>query len=523
MNDILFRFGKFPPLAACFLAAGLLLGAAAPRGVSQGGPPSQPATLRVHIQGPIGWPQVALVSRALREVQAGEAAMVVLELDTPGGRLDATRQLVTMVQAIRKSRVQVVSFVNSQAYSGGAILALSTGRIYMTPSGVIGDAYPIQMDALGRPKEIPEGIRSKEISALRSMMRSLALSFPEGRRKAVSVLAEGMVDPTMEIRKVQVKDKQGVTTVRVLTREQEDLLVEQGYQVKPLALICDSRSLVTLTAPQALDLGVSDGTVEDFSGLLSLFNVDPSEVKELHPTATEKFVDFLESISFLLLMGGLLFGMVALKIPGFGVPEVLSLVCFFLLFLAHYYAGLAGWLEPLLFLGGVALILLELFVIPGTFVVGGIGVLMALAGLVLSFQSFIIPENGMQTLYLEENLQYFVAAVLLLIAGGFLIAKLLPGLPLFHKVILESPGGPGRFTGQAEARVLLESEAVKPGKRGKALSPLRPAGRAEFEGEILDVQTEGEFLGPGTELVILRVESNKVVVKRLEEERGRKS
>ncbi len=515
----MFRSGKWFSLGGLFLSAFLLLGGEGPCQAGPGGGPSSPATLRVRIQGPIGWPQVALVSRALREVQAGEAAMVVLELDTPGGRLDATRQLVTMVQAIRKSRVQVVAFVNSQAYSGGAILALSTGRIYMTPSAVIGDAYPIQMDALGRPKEIPQGIRAKEISALRSMMRSLALAFPEGRRKAVSVLAEGMVDPTMEIRKVQVKDKQGVTTVRVLTREQEDLLVEQGYEVKPVALICDARSLVTLTAPQALDLGVSDGTVDDFPGLLSLFNVDPSEVKELRPTATEKFVDFLESISFLLLMGGLLFGMVALKIPGFGVPEVLSLVCFFLLFLAHYYAGLAGWLEPLLFLGGVALIVLELFVIPGTFVPGVLGGLMALAGLVLSFQSFIIPENGMEMLYLEENLQYFVVAVLLLIAGGFLLAKFLPGVPLFHKVILESPGGPGRFTGQAEARLILESDSIRPGKIGRALSTLRPAGRAEFDGEILDVQTEGDFLEPGTEVVILKVEANKVVVKRLEGDR----
>ena len=517
--NVTFRFGKALAAGGLFLLSILFLPPGAARSQAPAGEPSAPATLRVRIQGVIGWPQVALVSRALRQVESGEAAMVVLELDTPGGRLDATRQLVTMVQTIRKSRVQVVAFVNSQAYSGGAVLALSTGRIYMTPSAVIGDAYPIQQDALGNPKEIPEGIRAKEISALRSMMRSLALAFPEGRRKAVSVLAEGMVDPTMEIRKVQVRGKNGVTSVRILTRQQEDLLVEQGYEVKPLALISDSRSLVTLTAPQALDLGVSDGTVDDFPGLLSLFNVDPAEVKELHPTATEKFVDFLESISFLLLMGGLLFGMVALKIPGFGVPEVLALVCFFLLFLAHYYAGLAGWMEPLLFLGGVALIILELFVIPGTIVVGGIGALMALTGLVLSFQGFILPENEMQTLYLEENLQYFVVAVLLLLAGGFILSKILPGVPFFHKVILESPGGPGRFTGQAEAKVLLESGNIRPGKRGRALSTLRPAGRAEFDGEILDVQTEGEFLEPGTELEILRVDSNKVVVKGLEGDR----
>jgi len=500
-----------------FLSGGGLSGlwAQEPAG---GKEPSSPATLRVRIQGEIGWPQVALVSRALREVEAGRAAMVLLELDTPGGRLDATRQLVTLVQSIRKSRVQVVAFVNSQAYSAGAILALSTGRIYMTPTAVIGDAYPIQLDPLGNPKEIPQGVRAKEISALRSLMRSLAQAFPEGRRKAVSVLAEGMVDPTLEIRKVQVTDKNGVTSIRILTRRQEDLLVEQGYQVKPLALICDSRSLVTLTADQALDLGLSDGTVEDLAGLLSLFGVDPSEVKEMRPTATEKFVDFLESVSFLLLMGGLLFGMLALKMPGFGVPEVLSLACFFLLFLAHYYTGLAGWMEPLLFLGGVALIALELFVIPGTIIVGVLGGLMALVGLVLSFQSFVLPENEMQTLYLEENLQYFVAAVLLLILGGVLLSKILPGLPYFRRVILDSPGGPGRFTGQAEARILLETDRVRPGRRGKALSPLRPAGRADFDGEILDVQTEGEYVEAGTEVEILRVDSNKVVVKALERE-----
>jgi len=348
-------------------------------------------------------------------------------------------------------------------------------------------------------------------------MRKLAAAFPPERREAVAVLAEGMVDPSLEIRQVRVVDADGVASIRVLSRQQEELEIEKGHQVTPLASVASSRQLVTLTAEQAMQYGLAEGIVAGWDDLIKLFGVDPGGWREMELSGTERFADFLERISFFLLVGGVLAGLVAFKMPGFGVPEVLSLTCFFLLFLGHYYTGLSDWMEPLLFLAGVVLIGLELFVIPGTFVAGGLGIGLALVGLVLSFQGFILTEDELQGLVLEENLRSFLIAAFCVLAGAWLIWRLLPGLPLFHKAILVSSGGEGSATGGAEAPALRGMGRARVGRRGVAKTPLRPAGRIELDGEPLDAQTEGEYLEPGTPVEITRCDSNRVVVKAVAE------
>ena len=509
--------GRSCPLLVPFLAL-LLLFPAPAAGQQAGGAAAGGEILLVRITDVIGWQQVALVKHALRRVEGGGAGMLILEINTPGGRLDMTRKLVTMLQNLRSSEVETVAFVDGQAYSAGAIIALATGRVYMRENSGIGDAYPIQVDPTGQARKLEDELLEKQLSVMRKEVEILARAFGEGRRERIALLAKAMIDPRLRVRQVQVKDEKGVTETRLMDAAQEDVARSRGLQVTPLKSVVARGELLTLGEREALEYGLADGIVADRAALLDLFGLGPEQLVLIELTAKERFIDFLESISFFLLLGGLLFGFIALKVPGFGVPEVIALTCFFLLFLGHYFTGLADWVEPLLFVGGVALILVEILVLPGTIITGVLGGVMVLSGLILSFQGFLIPETALEEQFLLENMRYFVGTVLFMIVAVVLLSRFLPRIPLFGSVVLDSPGGSGVHASAACGADLAGEEArFRPGQRGRTISALRPVGRALLEGEPVDVQSEGGFLAEGVPVEVVRVDSNRLVVKEVEE------
>ncbi|MGW8268664.1 MAG: NfeD family protein, partial [Longimicrobiales bacterium] len=289
---------------------------------------------RVPVHGVIELGLAPFVERSIREAQQAGAAAVILELETPGGRVDAAERIAN---AIGDSEIPVYAFINRHAYSAGALIALATEGIYMRPGSVMGAATPV----VGSGEKAPEKI----VSAMRSQMRALA----EARGLDPDV-AEAMVDEDIAI----------------------DGVVEAG-------------KLLTLTTSEAVDLGYAR-EVEDWDALLQALDLSSAPVQAMGVNWAERIVRFLSNplvAPFLLSLGFL--GLIAeIKSPGLGLAGLAGLLSLSLFFGSHMILGLAGIEDLILFGVGVVLIGVEIFIIPGFGLFGILGGVGVLAGVYLS-------------------------------------------------------------------------------------------------------------------------------------------
>jgi membrane-bound ClpP family serine protease len=199
--------------------------------------------------------------------------------------------------------------------------------------------------------------------------------------------------------------------------------------------------------------------------------------------------------------------------PGVGVPGVLGTLCLILFFWSQYLGGNADWLEILLFVAGVVFILMELFVVPGTMVLGISGLLMVVLSIVLATQTFLIPRNSRELAQLPISLGIACAAFGGTLVGLFLLRKFLPNAPFFKRLMLEPPASTSPFE---EERQGGEEFDVRVGQRGTAISRLVPSGKARIGRKYVDVITDGLIVDPQTEIEVVEVAGNRVLVRPLD-------
>ncbi len=298
-----------------------------------------------------------------------------------------------------------------------------------------------------------EAADRKIISALKGKFRSVA----EARRRPAKI-AEAMVDPEIAI--------------EGLTKKGEPL---------------------TLSAEKAVEVGIADFQAATLSEALAKAGFSP-EVARVDPGARVRAARFLTSstVAAVLLAVGVLGLLIEALTPGFGVPGLVGLSALALYFLGGYLAGMSGALEVLLFFGGVLLLLAEIFLIPGFGAAGIGGIAAILASIYFTF--------GNQTLYVAS------VAVLIIAAGLLLALRFLPRTRTGRALVLESA-----IAGEAPPE-----EKLRPleGAIGQALTPLRPAGVAQFGERKVDVVAEGEFIEKGSTVRVVRVEGVRVVVRK---------
>src|SRR5690606_4305157 len=250
---------------------------------------------------------------------------------------------------------------------------------------------------------------------------------------------------------------------------------------------------------QAFAFGLSRGTYSDLEELArEELGVTGDDLVRLEPTWSESAVDWLSAIKPILFVLGFILLLVDVKPPGMIVPGVGGVVRSALGLFSSYLVGLAEWTEILLLVLGLGLIAIEVFVLPGTMVFGFLGFLVVIAALVLSNQTFVIPENATQQRILTENLMDLLLLVLVVLAGTVLFYRLMPSVPLFNRALLIPPEGPRtgdstRFgpDGTERAEALL-------GASVEAVTDLRPAGIVELpDGRRLDVVSTGAFVARG--------------------------
>jgi len=421
----------------------------------------RPLVYVAQIEGIIDLGLAPFVERVLDQAADSDAAAVVLEINTFGGRVDAAVQIR---DALLNARVRTVAFVNKRAISAGALIGLAAENLVMAGGGTIGAATPVQM---GQPGAQAKPVSEKTVSYVRKEFRATAES-----RKRPPLLAEAMVDADVEIREVVDKGK-----------------------------------LLTLTTEEALKLGLIDFRADTIESVLQQSGLAGAEIRRASPNWAENLVRWLTHpvVSSLLITIGMLGIIVELRTPGFGIAGGLGIASLSLFFWGHWLVQLVGWEELLLALGGVVLLVLEVAVIPGFGIAGVLGVGAILAGLILS----LVGAGDTSDVILEAAGRVVFSLLIALIAS-LVILRFLPRLPFGRRLVLETGLGTGHKHGSAP-----DTDRRWMAKQGRTSSPLRPAGIAEIEGERVDVVSDGEMIDAGENIEVTRVDGNRIVVRRV--------
>jgi membrane-bound serine protease (ClpP class) len=419
-------------------------------------PPARRA-LVAPIDGMIDLGLVPFVDRVLAEAAREEGTVVILEIDTFGGRLDAA---VAIRDLLLRSRVPTVAFVNKRAISAGALIALAAETVVVAGGATIGAATPVQMGGGGEATAVGE----KTVSYVRKEFRATADA--RGRPGAI---AEAMVDSDVAI----------------------PGLVDKG-------------KLLTLTGADALEHKIADHQADDLAAVLAKIGVPAGEVRVVSPNWAEVVVRFLTHpiVSSLLMTLAMLGLVVELRTPGFGIPGLVGLACLAAFFWGHALVKLVGWEEVLLVTTGVILLLLEIFVIPGFGIVGVLGALAVLAGLTSSL--FGSGATFRTVVYALSRVAISGAVAL---AAALALLRFLPHLPGGRKLVLSAALPAGGSVGHAPA------PGGRVGAHGTAVTSLRPAGIVELDGRRVDVVTEGDYIEAGREVEVVADAGSRVVVR----------
>jgi membrane-bound serine protease (ClpP class) len=441
------------------------------------------------------------VLRRIEQIREWGADCVILDIESYGGLVTASIETGDEIYALGRE-VHTIAYVGRKAISGAALLSLSCQEIVMNEVGKIGDCQAVYMGADGELKEAPEKIQTTVASAFRT--------YAEGNGYPVPVV-EAMVRREMEV--IRYRKGDGWVYYRSDTPDglPSRLQIEEEGLGSP-EVVDRAGELAVFTARQAIDFGVCSRTEPSLEALVTSVSDDETQVLTLDWNWAERTSRFLLGYKWLLFLVGLGALYFAFKMPGTGVPEALAILAFGLFFGASAIAGFAGPIEMILFLSGVALLIVELFVLPGFGVAGFAG----LACIFVSIGLAAVPDvtgkdeiPAPTTDFLLPMALQFLAGAAGAISLAFVLARYMPKLPYFRRLAL-APAGPQ--TGSAVP--LPPGAPTHPlmGAIGIAESDLRPAGRAKIAAEHLDVVAEG-FVPAGTTVRVVSVRGNVVVVR----------
>ncbi len=462
----------------------------------------------IPIHGDIEASTAVFVRRNAEAALKAGAAFLVFDIDTFGGRVDSALRISSYIGSIRKART--IAYVRSGpdsmgvSWSAGALIAFSCSAVYMAPGTSMGAAAPVIMSPEGKT----EGAGEKSVSAVRSQMAALA-----EKNGYPPALALAMVDADVELYEMEVDGKRRIATAE----EAASLEKENPGKTTRVRTISAKGKLLSVTAGEAERYGLSSGTVFDLETLVGVLgSKEPARV--LEPSAADRAVVFLTSgaVQSLLILLGLVAIFLEINSPGFGIPGTVAIIAFFTLFGANALMGTVGSLEIILFILGIALLAVEIFILPGFGVMGISGIVLIGAALVFSMQDFGLPTVSWEWDLMGRNALTVFVGILAAIAGIGVLALAGPRLKLFDRLTLKTtiegtaagPLAPGK-TGQDAA---APPPSPLAGKRGVARTTLRPSGRAEIEGTTYSVETEGLFVEEGSPIKVLYVQGSRVVV-----------
>jgi membrane-bound serine protease (ClpP class) len=401
------------------------------------------------------------VDLALQHARTIKADVVVLEMDTYGGILTDAKEIVDKIMDFEKP---IWVYINSDAASAGALIAIACDSIYMSPGASIGAATVVSATGEKAP--------DKYQSYMRSIMRSIAEE--NGRNPRI---AEGMVDERVVI----------------------DSLKKEG-------------EVLTFSTNEAIKYGFCEARVNSIEEILQRNGITNYELIKFELSNTEKVIafflnPFISGLLILIIVGGLWF---ELQTPGVGFPLAAAVTALILYLVPYYLNGLAANWEILALFTGIALILTELFVLPGFGIAGIAGITLTVGSLILIminndvFDFEFVPAN--ELLYaVAATLGGILGGILVLFAGGARLAN----SRFFNRIALTAT--------QESTQGYMVKPTTEPltGKRGVAFTVLRPAGKVLIDNKIYDAYTRGEFIEKGEAIEVLDEETTSLRVKKV--------
>ncbi len=424
--------------------------------------------------GPAIWRQTI---QSFKEANKLNADYIIIHMNTYGGLLDAADSVRT---AILNSKIPVFVFIDNNAASAGALISIACDSIYMRKGANIGAATVVSQTG--------EVVADKYQAYMRSMMRSTAEAHGkdtiiQGKDTIIKwfrdpMIAEAMVDPRSYI---------------------------EG--------IIDTGKVLTFTTSEAIKYGYCEGDAENIKEVLKLAGIENYEIKEYKLTTLESIIGFLVNPLFqgfliMIIMAGIYF---ELQTPGIGFPLAAAIMAALLYFSPLYLEGLAENWEIVLFVLGLILIGLEIFVIPGFGIAGISGILFIVTGLTLSMVGNIVFDfSGINLEVIFKSFFIVTSSMLISFILSLYFSKKLLTSEQFKYLVL-------RATQKKEKGFIgVESKHKEMiGKTGVASTILRPSGKVEINGDLYDAKAEISYIEKGEKVLVAKFEAGQLYVRRI--------
>ena len=449
----------------------------------------------ISLEGDVDKSMLNYLGRAIAEAAVQKPDVIVFEINTFGGSLDAAFSIVDTILSIKNTKT--VALVRKKAISAGSLIALASQELYMLEGTTIGDCAPIVQGSDGTPTIVGEKIQSP----LRAKFRNLAQrnGYPE-------LLSVAMVTPELEILELHHKDSTLMIEGKNYAKFSE---AEKEFWGSPKVLVHEDE-LLTMTEQEALELGFSKATVKSRSQLEGLLNIS-SSVK-IEPSTSEKISGFIAAISGVLLIIG--FGALYLefKTPGFGLFGITGIIAIAIVFLGQYAGHIGSYLPLILLVIGVLLFVVEIIIMPGTFLFGVAGIIVMMIALIMTFDVSQLPNfiegAGLDASPWLYGMFFILTCAVVALVFPIIVSKyIVPLLPQGYTPMLKADLADTFSPTEAISNISI-------GSVGIAKTFLRPVGHAEFDGQLLDVQTRGDIIEPGESIVVTLVQDSRIWVQK---------
>jgi len=438
---------------------------------------------------------------------------LIFEIDTFGGELMAAHDIWEYLMHDINLRSHTVAYVSKKAISAGALISVACNDIIMKQNTRIGDCAPISIGAK------LEGVEREKVET-----DTRAAFEAAGEENGYpTVLLKAMVTQQIEVYKVRNKE-----TGKFEFFESDSLPNDPNkYDIEDKNIVVTEDELLTLTASEAFEYGLARAVVKNRDEVLSFLagrdGIDfDRQVLVLKTNWSEEMVRWLNSpvVAGILIMVALLGLYIEFNTPGIGLPGLVAVICFAIIIGSKYLVGMANWIEVALFVVGLLLLTIEVFVLPGFGIAGVTGIICIMAGIF-----GMLVKNPPETLpWPRSEFDWYIftnglLGLLIGITGFFILAYIfsrsIPRLEFLSGLILVPT--PAKKGDELELSSTFPPEAVaggiKVGDSGTVVTILRPAGKARFGDAIVDVVAEGDFLAADTKIKIIAIRGNRAVVK----------